>query len=154
MIWKCFDYLSSCDSEQKAVSLYLKPLMEFRRGMSSNRVKLDPSKTELIWFHSGRGPLRCVCDTVLHSNRISPVQIVLYSRVMPDSNLTMSEHVVFVCQNCYSQLRLIHRLGKAVIVESKLLLVHALVHSRLDYCNIVLTLLRVCPCLLCNNYTV
>ena len=42
-----------------------------------------------------------------------------------------------VCQNCYFQLRLIRRLGKALPVESKLLLVHALVHSRLDDCNSV-----------------
>ena len=50
----------------------------------------------------------------------------------------MSQHVLRVCQNCYFQIRLIRRLGKALSVESKLLLVHALVHSRLDYCNSVL----------------
>ena len=59
--------------------------------------------------------------------------------VMLDSNMTMSQHVLRVCQNCYFQIRLIRRLGKAFLsVESKLLLVHALVHSRLDYCNSVL----------------
>ena len=41
----------------------------------------------------------------------------------------MSQHVLRVCQNCYFQIRLIRRLGKALSVESKLLLVHALVHS-------------------------
>ena len=58
--------------------------------------------------------------------------------VMLDSKMTMSQHVSRVCQNCYFQIRLIRRLGKALSVESKLLLVHALVHSRLDYCNSVL----------------
>ena len=48
----------------------------------------------------------------------------------------MSLHVLHVCQNCYFQLGLIRRFGKSV--ESKLLLVHALVHSWLDYCNSVL----------------
>ena len=57
---------------------------------------------------------------------------------MLDSNMTMSQHVLRVCQNCYFQIRLIRRLGKALSVESKRLLVHALVHSRLDYCNSVL----------------
>ena len=57
---------------------------------------------------------------------------------MLDSNMTMSQHVLRVCQNCYFQIRLIRRLDKALSVESKLLLVHALVHSRLDYCNSVL----------------
>ena len=55
--------------------------------------------------------------------------------VMLDSNMTMSQHVLRVCQNCYIQIRLIRQLGKALSVESKLLLVHAFVHSRLDYCN-------------------
>ena len=55
------------------------------------------------------------------------------------SNMTMSQHVLHACQNCYFQLRLIHRLGEALSVESKLLLVHALVHSRVDYCNCVHT---------------
>ena len=57
---------------------------------------------------------------------------------MLDSKMTMSQHVSRVCQNCYFQIRLIRRLRKALSVESKLLLVHALVHSRLGYCNSVL----------------
>ena len=60
--------------------------------------------------------------------------------------MTMSQHVLRVCQNCYFQIRLIRRLGKALSVESKLLLVHALVHSRLDYCNSVLARLPWSSC--------
>ena len=71
-----------------------------RRWISSNRLKLDPSKTEFIWFYSGRRQLCCVGDDiVLYDNRISPVHIVRYLRVMLDSNLTMSQNVVFVYQN-------------------------------------------------------
>ena len=71
-------------------------------------------------------------------SRIAPVHTVRDLGVMLDSNMTMFQHVLRVCQNCYFQIRLIRRLGKALSVESKLLLVHALVHSRLDYCNSVL----------------
>ena len=60
---------------------------------------------------------------------------------MLDSNMTRSPHVLPVCLNCYFRIRLIRRLGKALSVESKLLLVHALVHSRLDYCYSVLVCL-------------
>ena len=110
------------------------------RWMSSNRLKLNPSKTELIWYYSGRGQLSIVeDDIVLFGNRITPVHTARDLGVMLDSNITMSQHVLPVCQNCYSQLRLIRRLGKALSVETKLRLVHALVHSRLDYCNHVLT---------------
>ena len=107
--------------------------------MSSNRLKLNPSKTELIWFYSGRRQLSFVeNDIELFGNRITPVDTVRDLGVMLDSNMTMSPHVLRVCQNCYFQIRLIRRLRKALSVESKLLLVHALVHSRLDYCNSVL----------------
>ena len=106
------------------------------RWMSPNRLKLNPSKTELIWFHSGRRQLSFVeNDIELFGNRLAPVHTVRDLGVMLDSNMTMSQHVLRVRQNCYFQIRLIRRLGKALSVESKLLLVHALVHSRLDYCN-------------------
>ena len=76
--------------------------------------------------------------TLSFGNRIAPVHAVRDLGVMLDSKMTMSQHVSRVCQNCYFQIRLIRRLGKALSVESKLLLLHALVHSRLDYCNSVL----------------
>ena len=107
--------------------------------MSSNRLKLNPSKKELIWFYIGRRQLSFVeDDIVLFGSRIAPVHTVRNLGIMLDSNMTMSQHVLRVCQNCYFQLWLIRRLGKALSVESKLLLVHVLVYSQLDYCNSVL----------------
>ena len=48
------------------------------RWMSSNRLKLNPSKTELIWFYSGRRQLISFVedDIVLFGNRITPVHTV------------------------------------------------------------------------------
>ena len=47
------------------------------RWMSSNRLKLNPSKTELIWFYSGRRQLSFVeNDIELFGNRIAPVHTV------------------------------------------------------------------------------
>ena len=93
------------------------------RWMSSNRLKLNPSKTELIWFYSGRRQHSFVeNDIVLFGNRIASVHTVRDLAVMLDSNMTMFQHVLRVCQNCYFRIRLIRRLGKALSVESKLLL--------------------------------
>ena len=58
--------------------------------MSSNRLKLNPSKTELIWFYSGRRQLSFVeNDIELFGNRIAPVHTVRYLGVMLDSNMTI-----------------------------------------------------------------
>ena len=50
----------------------------------------------------------------------------------------MLDHISSVCQKCYYQLRQIRRVRKSLSDASKLLLVLASVHSRLDYCNSVL----------------
>ena len=52
--------------------------------------------------------------------------------------MTMLDHISSVCQRCYYQLRQILRVRKLLSAASKLLLVLASVHSRLDYCYSVL----------------
>ena len=70
--------------------------------MSSNRLRLNPSKTELIWFYSGRQQLSFVeDDIVLFGNCITPVHTVRDLGVMLDNNTTMSQHVLHVCQNLF-----------------------------------------------------
>ena len=47
------------------------------RWMSSNRLKLNPSKTELIWLHSSRrNPGFIQNDIELFGNFITPVRVV------------------------------------------------------------------------------
>ena len=107
--------------------------------MSSNRLKLNPSKTELIWLHSSRrNPDFIQNDIELLCNFITPVRVVRNLGVILDKNMTMLDHIYSVCQRCYYQLRLIRRVRKSLSAASKLLLVLASVHSRLDYCNSVL----------------
>ena len=102
--------------------------------MSSNRLKLNLLKMELIWFYSGLRQLSFVeNDIELFGNHIAPVHTVRDLGVMLDSNMTMSQAMCLACLP-----ELLFPLGKALSVESKLLLVHALVQSRLDYCNSVL----------------
>ena len=110
------------------------------RWMSSNRLKLNPLKTELIWLHcsSRRNPTFLRKDIVLFGSPITPVNVVRNLGVILDENMTMSEHIARVCQNCYYQLRQIRRIKRSLTANSITLLVLASVHSRLDYCNSVL----------------
>ena len=109
------------------------------RWMSSIRLKLNPSKTELIWLHSSRrNPGFIQNDIELFGNFITPVRVVRNLGVILDENTTMLDHISSVCQRCYYQLRQIRQVRKSLSAASKLFLVLALVHSRLDYCNSVL----------------
>ena len=87
-------------SEQISLQRFIDCADSVSRWMFSNRLKLNPSKTELILFYSGRRQLSYnENDTELFGNRIAPVHTVRDLGVMLDSNMTMSQHVLRVCQN-------------------------------------------------------
>ena len=60
------------------------------RWMTSNRLKLNPSKAELIWLHSSiRNPGFIQNDIELFGNFITPVRVVRNLGVILDENMTM-----------------------------------------------------------------
>ena len=96
------------------------------RWMSSNRLKLNPSKTELNRFYSDRRQLSFVeNDIELFGNRIAPVHTVRDLGIMLDSNMFILYSLSMSCEFART---VIPKLGWSVDwVESKLLCVHALV---------------------------
>ena len=66
------------------------------RWMSSNRLKLNPSK--LIWLHSSRrNPGFIQNDIELFGNFTTPVRVVRNLGVILDENMTMLDHISSVC---------------------------------------------------------
>ena len=123
--------------EQVALQLFRDCSESVSRWMSSNRLKLNPLKTELIWLHSNRrNPAFFRKDIVLFGSPITPVNVVRNLGMI--MNETMSEHIARVCRNCYYQFRQIRRIKRSLTANSIILLVLASVHSRLDCCNSVL----------------
>ena len=74
--------------------------------MSSKRLRLNPSKTELIWLGTSRRLQHCdgfnmtVCGA-----DVRPVDCVRDLGVLIDSNMTLSNHVNNVAGICFYQLR-------------------------------------------------
>ena len=104
--------------------------------MSCNRLKLNASKTEFIWFgtpvrisRNPPGPL-IVGDSV-----IQPSRSVRSLGVLLDPALSLSEHVSKLTNRCYYQLRQLRSIRKSLSIDSCHALVRALILSRLDYCN-------------------
>ena len=62
--------------------------------MSSNRLRLNPSKTELIWLGTSRRLLHCegIGMTVCGAD-VRPVKCIRDLGVLIDSNMTLSDHV-------------------------------------------------------------
>ena len=88
-----------------------------RRWMSSNRLKLNPLKTELnlTWIHSSRRNHGFIQNDIeLFGNFITSVRVVRNLGVILDENMTMLDHISSVCQRCYYQLRQIRRVRKSL----------------------------------------
>ena len=107
--------------------------------MSSNRLKLNPSKTEVIWLGSSRrlghcpmGPLQFAGAWITPSKHVRDLGVII------DSDLSMSTHVRTTIRNCYFHLRQLRLVRHSLSKEAAHALVRAMIHCRLDYCNSVL----------------
>ena len=66
---------------------------------------------------------------------VEPSDAILHLGVTFDRHLTFIKHIGSVCRQCFFQLRSIGRIRRYLDEDSTKTLVHALVLSRLDYCN-------------------
>ena len=105
---------------------------------SSNRLQLNATKTEYIWcaparrrHHIPNGNVKVGPDSV------RPVQSARDLGVCTHSDMTMTTHINHVLSSCFSALRQIGSIKRSPTSHALDTLVTSLVHSRLDYCNVV-----------------
>ena len=103
--------------------------------MASNRLLLNPSKTQLIWLGSRRQlqgidfpQLTLLFPHITFSVTVRDLGLTL------DSELTLSQHVNLVARSCYYQLRQLRVVSRSLSHDAVVVLVHAFVTSRIDNC--------------------
>ena len=107
--------------------------------MDSNRLKLNTSKTQIIWLGTRQQLKKIIVkDFLLDSSTVHAVDLVVNLGVHVDSNLSMSTHVSNICQLCFFHLRQLRSVRRSITTEAATALVHAFISSRLDYCNSLL----------------
>jgi hypothetical protein len=134
-------YIHSRPSEAAAAAERLLLCIEAIAGwMGSNRLKLNPDKTQIIWLGSRHQlaavqvvPLRLHDGTI-----IAPSTSVRNLGVMLDCELSMAEHVNSIVRSCFYQLRQLRFVRHSLSEGTARMLVHAFVASRVDYCNSLL----------------
>lgn len=123
---KYLDTLSAC-------------INDISNWMASNRLRLNPDKTEAIWFSSSRRVDSIPTNVIsVGTNLITPSTTVRSLGVTFDNALNMKSHVSKVVSACFNQLRLIRSIKNSLSQDNLKLLLHAFVSSRLDYCNSLL----------------
>ena len=112
-------------------------LEDVKRWLSTNKLKLNPDKTEFIVFDSKsqREKLNQSFPVNILGNLISPTDAVRNLGVWFDSDFSFFCHVRKVCKACFAHVRDLKRLRGHLTHEATLMAANALVGSRLDYCN-------------------
>ena len=93
--------------------------------MSEHFLKLNTDKTELILFTPDIGCIRFKnCVTLLGVNL--------------DETLSLESHVNGIVSSCYFHIRSIGKIKNRLPSEDLQILVHSVISSKLDYCNVIL----------------
>ena len=135
------------DDSQGYASCFLKDISKLKatvlrciddvsEWMSSNRLKLNPTKTEFMWCSTPHQ--RHYIDNspfIVAGVSIAPVESVRLLGVHIDSELTMSSHVSRTISSCFYQLRRMKSIRRSLPMDAAKSVINAFVISRIDYCN-------------------
>ena len=99
--------------------------------LSQNMLKLKQDKTEVVVIATKANLLKN------HVSSLSLGHICLRTKPQ-DSVLSMEHHVASICKSAYMHLYNIGRIRHCINQKTAEILVHALITSKLDYCNSVL----------------
>src|SRR6218665_640467 len=104
--------------------------------MSSNRLRLNPVKTQFIWLGTRRQlakldlvALTSACPHFTFSSTVRDLGVTL------NQELTLAPHINSLCRVCYYQLCQLRTVSRSLTSTAAATLVHSFVTSRLDYCS-------------------
>ena len=110
-----------------------------KEWMASNRLRLNPDKTEVVWLGSPRRLHHCpMTPMFIFGATINPSIKVPNLGVTLDSDSSMTSHVNKLISLCFFHIRQLRLVRRSLTVDTAHALVRSLIHSRLDYCNGVL----------------
>ena len=108
--------------------------------MASNRLRINPTRTEVIWLGSRSCLQHCPKSPLFISGAlITPSSQVRNLGVVIDSELSITTHVNNLVKVCLFHLRQLRLIRRSLDFDAAPALIRAFIHSRLDYCNSVLS---------------
>ena len=107
--------------------------------MNQNQLRMNTSKTEVIYFGSRQQLAKCMLNSVkVIDSEIIPVLVIRYLGAWLDSVLSMENHVNIKSSKAMYNLYKIKYLQPFLDEEMTVILLCALVFSYLDYSNSIL----------------
>ena len=116
-------------------------LASVQSWMSTNKLKLNPDKTEflLIGNERQRNKYFSMFPTELLGVKSYPAKSARNLGVIFDTHFNFPSHISAICSSCIYHIRDLRRIRRHLDLDSAKLLANALVSSRLDYCNSLLS---------------
>ena len=112
---------------------------EITAWASSNRLQINPSKSEFIWCTTARRTKLIPTDSFdLVGSIVQPSKSVRDLGAYIDSDMSMTTHISRLVSSCFYQLRRIKLIRRNLPTSAAVQLVNSFVISRIDYCNSLL----------------
>jgi len=130
-------YISFPPSESiSSLSLLSSTLNSVHSWFFSNRLSLNPSKTEFLIIGTPKQRSKISASSVSFcQNLIQSSDSCRNLGVIFDSDLSLKKHISSVCQTSFLQIRQLRQIRSSLDTNSAVILANSLVSSRLDYCN-------------------
>ena len=109
---------------------------EITAWASSNRLQINPSKSEFIWCTTARWIKLIPTESFdLGGSIIQPSKSVRDLGAYIDRDMSMTNHISRLVSSCFYQLRRIKLIRRSLPTSAAIQLVNNFVISRIDYCN-------------------
>jgi len=133
-------YISTTVSEEAlAVQRFTACVKAINDWMSPSRLKLNPTKTEVLWLGSSQQLSQIsITDIPLQSTTIRVGEVAGDLGVIIDSKLSLSAHAAALCRTGFYHLRQLHPMLRSITHEAARTRIQAFISSHLDYCNSLL----------------
>ena len=134
-------YISfSTDSSESSFCHRQQCLLSVQDWMTTNKLKLNPNKTEFLPIGHERQRLKClsIFPVALLGSETHPSKTFRNLGIVFDENFNFRAHINNVCKLSYYHIHDLGRIRKHLNLDQTKCLASALVSSRLDYCNSLL----------------
>ena len=130
----------STEDQREAVQCLEMGISDISDWMFKNRLKLNNSKTEFITFVSKpNSKFIEITNIQVGSDSVCSVPVVRNLGVLMDKSLSFDQHINHLRKTCFFYLSWIRKVRSYLTPAATKVLVHALIISRIDYCNSLFT---------------
>ena len=115
-------------------------IIAVHKWLSHNWLSLNPTKSDVIQFNSGRGQNRVedLASVAVSDVRLEPSTSVKSLGVVLDGKLTFDQHIASVCRASYFHIRALRHVRESLPDNVAKTVACSIVGSRIDYCNALL----------------